>query len=41
MAGSNMSPVAPGATVQPPPPTLPLGTGEDDAMLKIAVTVAF
>lgn len=41
MAGSNMSPVAPGATVQPPPPPLSLGTGEDGALLKVAVTVAF
>ncbi len=39
MASSNRSPVAPGATVQPPPP-LSLGTGEDGAMLKVAVTVA-
>ena len=44
MAGSNMSPVAPGARVQPPPSPLLgawLGTGGDDAMLKVAVTVAF
>lgn len=44
MAGSNISPVAPGARVQPPPPPLLgawLGIGGDDAMLKVAVTVAF
>ena len=39
MADSNMSPVAPGARVQPPP-ALSLGGG-DGAMLKVAVTVAF
>jgi hypothetical protein len=40
MAGSNMSPVAPGARAQPPPP-LSLGAGGDGATLKVAVTVAF
>jgi len=39
MAGSNMSPVAPGARVQPPPPSL-MADG-DGAMLKVALTVAF
>ena len=44
MAGSNMSPLVPGASVQPPPPPLLgawLGAGGSDAMLKVAVTVAF
>lgn len=39
MAGINISPVAPGAMVQPPP-LLSLGAGEGGAMLKVAVTVA-
>lgn len=39
MAGNNMSPVLPGAIVQPPP-TLSMGAGGGVAMLKVAVTVA-
>ena len=35
-----MSPVVPGATVQPPPPAVSAG-GCDGARLKVAVTVAF
>ena len=39
MTGSKVSPVAPGARVQPPPP-LSLGASEGGAVLKVAVTVA-
>ncbi len=43
MRGSNVSPVVPGASVQPPPPPLLawLEAGVAGTMLKVAVTVAF